>query len=301
MRSKGWVWFLSGKLRPWDLMSLGFTARQLGLEGTRLTVISESGFFPGSLVEVVSWNGQDALARGLTLLFRGNAWHLWGCAPRWWPVISTRALTVHSFKDPEQRWCGHPSVFSGIAAEADPNSWRPAFERDLSWGQPGDSHGDPMALVVFPSSMSRPDRRAIEVLQRGVGLPIAKLTDQGGAFTGASGAIDDGDAVRFLSGRGRLLILPGVDLSSAILAGFAALYGVPTVAPWSPILDDLLGIDGYIALRKDVPIPSGEELIDERGKTAAVAARHRIILNFTPEASALSITNMYKALSEGAL
>lgn len=290
MKPRGWVWFLSRSLRSWDIMSLGLMARQLSSSGVRLTVMSQSGFFPGGFADVISWRGLDGFDRAMSVAFRGRLWHLWGQAPKWWPVVRARATTVHSFKGNDEEWQGHPAVFAGSGLFSERNAWIPAFERDLSWGRPGEDKGDPLALVVFPGSSIRPDRSILEALQKGVGMPLVRLSDQTGSLPGPGGTIEEGDAVKLLAGRAKLLVLPGVDLSSAILAGFASLYGVPTWAPWSPILDDLLGSDGYITDR-------GSATVDT-GRTTAAAARHRLSEHFTPELSAESLRSIYRTVTE---
>ncbi len=289
MKPRGWVWFLSRSLRSWDVMSLGLVARQLSSSGVRLTVMSQSGFFPWGGADVVSWRGMDGFDRAMSVAFRGRMWHLWGQAPRWWPVIRARATTVHSFKGGDENWQGHPAVFAGTGMFSERNAWIPAFERDLSWGRPGEDKGDPLALVVFPPSSVRPDRAMLEALQKGIGMPLVRLSDQTGSLPGSGGTVEESDAVRLLASRARLLILPGVDLSAAVLAGFAALYGVPTWAPWSPLLDDLLGADGYVKDRPSTTV--------EIGRTVAAAARHRLSEHFTPELSAESLRSIYRAVT----
>ena len=287
MKQKGWVWFLSRSLRSWDIMSLGLMARQLSSSGVRLTVISQSGFFPGGFADVISWRGLDGLDRAMSVAFRGRLWHLWGHAPKWWSVVRARATTVHSFKGTDEEWQGHPAVFAGTGLFSERNAWIPAFERDLSWGKPGEDKGDPLALVVLPSAQIRPDKTIMDVIQKGIGMPIVKLSDQSGALGVSGGTIDESDAVRLLAGRAKLLVLPAVDLSSAILAGFASLYGVPTLAPWSPILDDLLGAKGYLTDRANTV---------DVGRTVATAARHRLSEHFTPEISADSLMSIYRTV-----
>ncbi|SMG32523.1 glycosyltransferase [Dethiosulfovibrio salsuginis] len=289
MKPSGWVWFLSRSLRSWDIMSLGLVARQLSSSGIRLTVISQSGFFPGGFADVISWRGLDGFDRAMSVAFRGRLWHLWGQAPKWWPVVRARATTVHSFKGSDEEWQGHPAIFAGTGLFSERNAWTPAFERDLSWGKPGEDKGDPIAMVVFPSSSVRPDRSILESLQRGIGMPLVRLSDQTGALPVPGGTVDESDAVRLLAGRARLLVLPGVDLSSAILAGFASLYGVPTLAPWSPLLDDLLGVNGYLTDKTS--------LSGENGRIAAAAARHRLSEHFTSENSAESLQSIYRTVT----
>lgn len=278
-------------------MSLSLTARQLGAEGVRLTVLSQSGFFPGGFPDVISWRSQDGWERGLTVALRGRMWHLWGQPPRWWPLVRARATTVHSFKIGDGEWQGHPAVFAGTGSLSDRNAWLPAFERDLSWGRPGEDKGDPVALVAFPVPMVRPDRGVMDFIHKGVGVPVVRLSDQTGAMPGAGSTVDESDAVRFLSGRSGMLILPGVDLSLSILAGFASLYGIPTVAPWSPLLDDLLGPGGYIQLKKEPPSDLPSLAMGESGRLAAAAARHRLSEFFSPELSAESLLGVYRTVT----
>ncbi|PIE54059.1 MAG: hypothetical protein CSA35_07790 [Dethiosulfovibrio peptidovorans] len=299
MRSNGWVWFLSESLRYWEILSIGLTARQLGADGLRLTVISGSGFFPSSLVDVVSWKSLSGFRRARIASTYGQLWHLWGQQPRWWPLVRARSLTVHSLKGGNESWQGHPAEFSSVSEAAeDVNVWRPAFERDLAWGRPEDDQGEPMALVVFPSSTARPDRSVMDFLSRDFPWPLVKLSDQAGALFGAVGVVSETEAVRFLSNRGRLLVLPGVDVSTAILAAFASLYGVPTVSPWSPLLDDLLGPDGYIPLRRN-ELPKPLEVIGDLGRQAAIQGRHRIHDRCSSRESAETLQNIYRTLSEG--
>lgn len=296
-KNKGWTWFLSKSLRSWDVMSLSLTARQLGARGVRLTVISQTGFFPGGFPDVISWRSLDGWERGLTVAMRGRMWHLWGQPPGWWPLVRSRAATVHSFRDKDGEWKGHPAVFAGTGTLFDGNAWLPAFDRELSWGSPGDEKGDPVALVVFPVPMVRPDRDIMDLIRQGLGVPAVRLSDQTGALPGAGGTLDESDVVRFLSGHSGILILPAVDFSLGLLAGFASLYGIPTVAPWSPMLDDLLGHGGYISPKKGHESDLASEAMGEPGRLAAAGARHRLTESFTPELSAQSLLSVYRTVT----
>lgn len=297
MKRTKWVWFLSGGLKSWDLLSLSLTAKELVQNGEELTILSQGGIYPGTFGNIISWNSLGVLDKTLWLSCRGSLWHLWGDVPSWWPLIKARATTVHSLRGSTD-WQGHPVFISANNKSVDRNALVPAFEKDLVWGHPGETNRNPVVIALCPSVMSRPDRMISDILQGDLKMPLFKVSSHSGLIPGSGTSVAEEDILPIICKRGGVLVLTGIDQSLAILSGFAAMYGVPTIAPWTPLLDKMLGAEGYISIPAEKQFQEDviSKAMGDYGKKIVTFARHRLEEFFSPEISGENIRGIYKNL-----
>jgi hypothetical protein len=285
-------WYIGESLLPWEASVAGTLARALIRSGTVLHAYSGSGTDLLNIPGLLSWRSMHTIERAAAAGTRGRLWHLWGTPPFWWGLVRLRARTVHTRFSLKTEWKGHPTVFSATECSGGETYIPPAFEVKVNWGGegPGEtSPGDESLLCLLAGETS------------GENDYSSLLGSMGADFRLLGRASEE--TMQLLSlGRTMLLIENPVP-SLALLSANGALMGVPTAAPRSPVMDELLGKEGYVYLD---PFAGADEkrwvltrLAGEEGRAASAAARRHVSEQFTPEKGAKKLENLYISLSGG--
>lgn len=283
-------WYLGDSLLPWEASVAGAVARALIQNGVALYAFSSAGTEMFNIPGLLSWRSMNALERAAAILSGGRLWHLWGAPPSWWPVIRFRSRTVHTPILPTEEWKGHPTVLTQWEASGGETYIPPVFEVKVNWGGAVGEEppsGDEGLLCLYDGDEGRGGEYR-SVLE-GMGGSLHLLKDRGSE---ALGTIASGRAA---------LILEAPTTSLALLAVKGALMGAPTASPRSPVMDELLGEEGYVVF--DFSEPEGDkgafisELAGEKGRFASASARRHGTESFTPERSAKKLEALYRFLS----
>lgn len=283
-------WYIGESLLPWEASVAGTLARALIRSGTDLHAYSGSGTDLLNIPGLLSWRSMHTMERATAAGIKGRLWHLWGTPPSWWGLVRLRARTVHTRFSLKTEWRGHPTVLSATEFSGGETYIPPAFEVKVNWGgdAPGEtSPGDESLLCLLAGETSGENEYSSLLGSMGASF---QLFGRGGK-----------DAMQHLfTGRTMLLVENPVP-SLALLSANGALMGVPTAAPRSPVMDELLGKDGYVHLD---PAAGTEEkrriltqLAGEGGRAASAAARRHVSEQFPPEKGAKKLENLYLSLS----
>jgi|LSQX01.3.fsa_nt_gb hypothetical protein len=283
-------WFIGESLLPWEASVAGTLARALIRGGMDLHAYSGSGTEILNIPGLLSWRSMHTFERAAAAAAKGRLWHLWGTPPSWWSLVRLRARTVHTRFSQINEWKGHPTVLSATECSGGETYIPPAFEVKVNWGvdAPGEtSPGDESVLCLLAGETSA--ESDYSSLLESIGVDFRLL--------GSAGE----ETMRHLSsGRAMLLVEKPVS-SLALLSANGALMGVPTASPHSPVMDELLGKDGYVHF--DLSADADEKrriftlLAGEGGRAASAAARRHVSEQFTPEKGAKKLENLYLSLS----
>lgn len=285
-------WYIGESLLPWEASVAGTLARALIRSGVALHAYSGAGTDLLNIPGLLSWRSMHTMERAAAAGIRGRLWHLWGTPPSWWGLVRLRARTVHTRFSLKTEWKGHPTVLSATECSGGETYIPPAFEIKVNWGgetQGQASPGDESLLCLFAGETS------------GESDYSSLLTNMGADFRllGRGGE----EAMQYLSSGRTMLLVENPVPSLALLSANGALMGVPTAAPRSPVMDELLGKDGYVHLDPDAGIEEKRRtvtlLAGEGGRAASAAARRHVSEQFTPEKGAKKLENLYLSLSGG--
>ena len=285
-------WFLGESLLPWEASVAGSIARALIQNGTILHTYSASGIEAFNIPGLLSWRSMNALERGAAVLSQGRLWHLWGTPPSWWGLIRFRSRTVHTSFFPPEEWKGHPTVLTQRDASGGETYIPPVFEVKVNWG--GSVEEDPSSKDEGLLCLYDGDG--------GLGEEYQSLVEaMGGTLRFLKNTRDE--ALTSIASGKAALILEVPTTSLALLAAKSALMGVATASPSTPVMDELLGKEGYVIFD---PSDGGEDkknllkdLTGEKGRSASAAARRHASEVFTPEKSAKKLEGLYRFLSGG--
>ncbi|MFA7621871.1 MAG: hypothetical protein WCY56_08535 [Aminobacteriaceae bacterium] len=281
-------WYISESLRPWEAAVAGALARGLIKAGVKIHPFSGCGTESLAVPGLLSWRSLNAVERLITVAGKGKLWHLWGTPPKWWKLLRLRSRTIHTCFNRSLRWEGHPTVLSAVSYSSGESYIPPAFEMKMSWGaeegkEPYDEGRPGLFLLA-----GKPDEGRLYAES------AASLSSMLLDFDRAE------DGVKLLSSGNCVLLLPGPTPSLSLLAAFAALMGVPTIAACSPSLDELLGKDGYVRLPSENQEDVREAfalVLGEGGRSASAFARRYVSDSFPPDKGAKKLKELYDALS----
>lgn len=288
MKQTDCYWYLSESLRPWEAAVAGAVARAAIRDGAVIRSYSGGGTESLGIPGLLSWRSLNAMERLFIVAARGNLWHLWGQPPSWWMFVRARSRTVHSRFDEGSKWEGHPTTLFSAA----PRGYTyipPAFEMKMSWGtEEGKDIFDESRPALFLLTGSADDGRLYA-------QTAASLSSMLIDFDRAE------EGVKLFASGNCVLLLPRPTDSLALLAAFASLRGIPTVAARSAALDELVGKDGYVSLISE----SAEDVkkafttvLGEGGRGASAFARRNVTEAYPPDRSARKLRELYRAVSE---
>ena len=233
------VWFVSSGMRSWEKRLLLDLAEALVPQVGSLKIFSpDVARWEGS-PPLFSWSDRDLIGRARTFLVEGRLWHFWGQAPLWARALSLRASLVHTQWRDLGPWRGLASTIVPCSCDGARTRLLPLFRSRPLWGGEGplrsSSEGAPLVVLALPKG--RPSPAWAEEL-----TPRPALL---------GGGVGDSELMPLWRERGGVLLLPSVTADLSWVAAQGALLGVPTLARSSPALDELLGPEGYIAMRGD--------------------------------------------------
>ncbi len=282
-------WYISESLHPWEAAVAGALARALIRGGSEISVFAAAGTDELNVPGILSWHSMTALERASAVLFRGRLWHLWGAPPPWWPLVRLRARTVHTGFSPETKWKGHPTVLSAAGRRGGVTCIPPALEVKVNWGGEGPPRGDGREEALVCMFAGDDDNMAEYSFPAGLGVEIRSIGSDGR------------QGMENLTFSRALLIIENPSPSLALLAAGWALMGVPTAAPASAFMDEMLGACGYIHLNRAAGPGAVQEalarLAGEGGRGASAAARRLASEQFAPERGAKKLESLYSSLA----
>lgn len=283
-------WYIGESLLPWEASVAGTLARALIRSGAALYAYSGSGTELLNIPGLLSWRSMHTIERAAAAGTKGRLWHLWGTPPSWWGLVRLRARTVHTRFSVKTEWKGHPTVLSATECSGGETYIPPAFEVKVNWGgeTPDETTaGDESLLCLLAGETS--GENEYSSLLGSIGADF-RLLGRGGE-----------EAMQHLSSGRTMLLVETPVPSLALLSANGALMGVPTAAPRTTVMDELLGKDGYVHLD---PAAGADEkrrtlalLAGEGGRAASAAARRHVSEQFTPEKGAKKLENLYHSLS----
>ena len=288
MKQAECYWFISDSLRQWETAVVGALAGALLREGYSIRPFAAGGTEVLGIPGLFSWHSLNAMERALIVAAKGKLWHLWGDPPSWWTCIRLRSRTVHTRFDAGKEWKGHPSVLS-MSASSGETSIPPVFEMKMTWsasGERGAFREEKTPFFLLPKA-SEEEHALFEESAKAVSSRVEFQ----------NGALDEG--IRSLSSGDCILLLPRPTLSFALLAGFAALMGVSTVAVASPQMDEILGKEGYVRLsteNSDTVQKALRAALGEGGRSASAFARRHVTESFPSERAAKKLKSLYLTL-----
>ena len=290
-------WFVEDSPFPWESEVIGSLAAAARERGEDISVLCAGGT-DNIGGDAVSWASLNAMERSLLIGTRGSLWHLWGPPPKWWSAVRLRVRTVHSSMDPVPQWRGHPTSLFRCKAGRGEFFIPPAFEYRVPMEQDAGAPDETKALVLA-CSRSGGLYPGFRDIVRQLGKSVYSLPFPGVSVPWSIPMASHGDAVRRFDRTGGVLLIPTVTESLALLSARAALSGVPTVAPSSPFLAELLGEDGYL-----VPADNAlsgwknvlEDAFGEAGRGVAARARRRIRENYPRERGGEALEQLYQTL-----
>ena len=93
-------------------------------------------------------------------------------------------------------------------------------------------------------------------------------------------------------------------VSNALLAAYLAMRGISTISRQSPLLNSLLGKEGYIAIAADEEAEwygAMDAARSEGGRAASASARRFMKDNFTASDSVESLSDIYRSAAAGTI
>ena len=283
-------WYISDSLRPWEAAVVGTLARALIREGVNLHSFCGGGTESLAIPGLLSWHSLNTAERSLIVATKGKLWHLWGTPPSWWQFIRFRSRTIHTlFENPTKEWKGHPTVLSATACSSGESYIPPAFEMKMNWSaEEGKDPFDETKPPVFLLTGGRSDEYDVFAEGAAEASSILRNFDE-----------SPDEAMKLLSSGNCILLFPCPTPSLALLAAFAALMGVPSVAVRSALMDETLGKEGYVYLPSDNPAEASQALqsaLGEGGRSASAFARRNVTDAFPPEKGAKKLKTLYISL-----
>lgn len=285
-------WYVGESLRPWEMTVVGTLSRALIKSGTSIRSFSEGGTENLSIPGLISWHSLNAIERFMIVGTKGRLWHLWGTPPSWWKIVRIRARTVHTRFDNLTGWKGHPTVLSATVCSSGETYIPPAFEIKVNWGEdiekgPSFEEEAPVCLVAGKSL------KDYSHLLEEMNVILCSLEENMEI------------SMKFLGSGRSVLLVPEPTPSVALLSAYGALMGVPTAAPRSVLMDELLGKDGYVCLPPRGNVEETRDalgfLLGEGGRSASAIARRHAVVTFPPEKGAKKLEHLYSSLSGGVL
>ena len=295
------TWFIPRDMLPWELYVLRSLAGGLRGHDVALDILSQH---PGAwgTIPVLYWDAARVGERWRHLLCPGALWHFWGSAPPWHALVAFRAKTVHTQWRTTGPWRGLASSFAAQnTREGEVRLW-PAFDKQLLWHEGGEAPpvrcGDGCLSVLSP-----PERRWVKGARDALRLrgdavqwiPWGPHPEDFGEELPLSEAI-----YAHWRERGGALVLPALpETSDGWLAAHGALMAVPVVAVSSPVLDELLGYEGYIHVdlsrgaTSDAWNEALERVAGGEGRAAAARARQHLEVSFSASASGEELAALY--------
>ena len=282
-------WYIGESLRPWESAVAGALARALLKEGLPLRCFSGGGGENLGIPDLLSWNSLTLVERTVLIGTKGALWHLWGEPPFWWNFLRIRARTVHTRFDGVCEWKGHPTRLAASLCSAGETYIPPSFDVKIHWIEDGAAPENEDAPPLFVLSEGSWEERKLF----------------GGAAGELSGTLqiteEDSWGGKLPPSGNAFLLLPRAGLSSALLAAHGALMGIPAAAAPSPLLDEILGKEGYIRLPpskdREGVLSALRLLAGETGRNAAAAARRYGMEQFPPSRGAGKLQSLYRTLS----
>jgi hypothetical protein len=293
-------WFVEDTPFPWESEVIGALAGAAREQGTDISILCAGGTESVG-VEATSWASLNAVERSLLAGTRGALWHLWGRPPKWWPAVRLRARTIHSSMDPVSQWRGHPTSLFRCRAERGEYYIPPAFDYRVPMEE-GDGAPDEVKALILACPRSGSLYPGFRDVVRQLGKSVYSLPFPGVAVPWSIPLASHGEAVRRFDRTGGVLMIPTVNESLALLAARAALSGVPTVAPVSPLLAELLGDDGFLSPADNAMSGWKDVLADafgEAGRGVAARARRRVRGEYQRERGGEAIGRLYASLLGG--
>lgn len=276
------IWYVSGFYRPWEAAVIGSLAAALKAKGVPLQVYVEGGTGDLRTDDVLSWRSLTFFERMAVVLFRGKLWHLWGKAPCWWNIVRFRARTVHTTLDASPEWRGHPTRLFAEQVREGENMVRPTFEVKVAWaGESAEENQSALLLAVEPNGS------LLAALDR-FGMATIRLTDTGPVLN---------SSLR----KGKFLVVDDSP-TSALLAAYLSMQGLPVVARKSSPTENLLGKNGCIVVEEDSEeawLRALETAQSDEGRTIAAGARRFLKENFTASDSAETLIDLYRSVTRG--
>ncbi len=292
MKQMDCYWYISESLRPWEAAVVGTLARALLREGAGVRAFSGGGTESLGIPGILSWHSLNATERALIVGTKGKLWHLWGAPPSWWKFIRFRSRTIHTRFDSSTAWKGHPTVLSATVCSSGETYIPPAFEVKMSWSaEEGKETFEEAQSPLFLLAGGKEDESFV-------------FAESAAALSSLLRALDDApdEEIKLLASGNCILVLPRPAPSLALLAAFAALMGVPSVAARSALMDEALGKDGYVHLTSENPEhvrTAFRSALGEGGRSASAYARRSVTDSFPPEKGAKKLKNLYLSLGGG--
>lgn len=274
------VWYVSKTVDVWRRALIGRMAESLRSRGVSLSLYVDGSVAGIDAREVSAWSALTGLERASRIAFSGRAlWHLWGDAPAWWRIVRLRSRAVHTSFEEKTSWCGYPSrVFPDRTREGEALIL-PTFDFRIS----GVDEEGPLPVVCLGGAASQGLKGALS----GKELTVLNADDLApDALTARSG-----------------VFIAGPEGFDALRAAFLTMQGLVVAANESPYLNALLGDEGYIRAAEDTESAwrrTLEAALSERGRAAAVSARHFIKARCSPERCADSMIALYSSALGGA-
>lgn len=269
------VWYVSKTVDVWRRALIGRMAESLRSRGISLSLYVDGSVAGIDAREVSAWSALTGLERASRIAFSGRAlWHLWGDAPAWWRIVRLRSRAVHTSFEEKTSWCGYPSrVFPDRTREGEALIL-PTFDFRIS----GVDEEEPLPVVCLGGVASQGLKGALS----GKELTVLNADDLAP------------DALTTRSG----VFIAGPEGFDALRAAFLTMQGLVVAASESPYLNALLGDEGYIRAAEDTESAwrrTLEAALSERGRAAAVSARHFIKARCSPERCADSMIALYSS------
>jgi hypothetical protein len=127
--------------RAWETAVLSCIASEMRDKfDTRITIYTQGGIEGLEKLDAFSWLSLRPIEKSFIILGKAKLWHLWSYAdeaPSWWPIVRTRARTMHTKLNNAGKWRGHPSVLAHAMADNGETVIPPGFgsmiEHNVNW------------------------------------------------------------------------------------------------------------------------------------------------------------------------
>ena len=275
------IWYISKNISAWERALIGNMASALKSRA-EIIIYADGGVNNIKYENAYSWQALTSLERAKNILFSGKRlWHLWGNAPKWWPLVKLHARTAHTLNlnfnfNKNFKWQGCPSrLFPDDKASSGEFILIPNFDFKLNNNL---NHAE--APAVYASDKNAEDFD-LNIKLDGNLIKVININNLDFNSQAKSG----------------VFIADNLNIYDALKAAVLTMQGLAVVSSKSEYLDKLLGSDGYLKIDdegKDARREIILKALTEQGRRVSASARHFIKSNYSPERCADSFIALYR-------